>query len=106
MSDATELRDAYLARLGLDAEPPSVEALFRLHRAQVERVPYETLWIQLGELYGVDPRQSLQRVATTTRGGYCFHLTARSASSCARSGTTSCAMSAGCTDPTGRRPAS
>ena len=41
---------AYLARLGLDAEPPSVDALFRLHRAHVERV------------------------ANHKRGGYCFHL--------------------------------
>jgi N-hydroxyarylamine O-acetyltransferase len=31
----TELRMAYLRRLGLDAEPPSVEALQRLHRRQV-----------------------------------------------------------------------
>jgi arylamine N-acetyltransferase len=74
MSDATDLRDAYLTRLGLEAEPPSVDALVRLHRAQVERVPYETLWIQLGEHYGVDSAESLHRVATTTRGGYCFHL--------------------------------
>jgi arylamine N-acetyltransferase len=74
MTDATDLRAAYLARLGLDAEPPSVDALVRLHRAQVERVPYETLWIQLGERYGVDARESLRRVARTTRGGYCFHL--------------------------------
>jgi N-hydroxyarylamine O-acetyltransferase len=70
----SDLRDAYLARLGLEAEPPSADALFRLHRAQVERVPYETLWIQLGETYGVETGESLQRVATTTRGGYCFHL--------------------------------
>lgn len=32
---------AYLARLGLEHEPPSVDALFRLHKAHVERVPYE-----------------------------------------------------------------
>src|SRR6185437_6116976 len=40
----SDLRDAYLARLGLEAEPPSVEALRWLHRRQVERVPYETMW--------------------------------------------------------------
>ena len=68
------MRDAYLARLGLEAEPPSVDALFRLHRAHVERVPYETLWIQTGERWPVDPEVSAARVATTTRGGYCFHL--------------------------------
>jgi arylamine N-acetyltransferase len=68
------LRDAYLARLGVDAEPPSVDALFRIHRAQVERVPYETLWIQLGERSTVDPSESVRRIATQQRGGYCFHL--------------------------------
>lgn len=72
--DAPAWRDAYLVRLGLDAEPPSVEALFRLHRAQVERVAYETLWIQLGESWSVDARESVQRIATRQRGGYCFHL--------------------------------
>jgi len=71
--DATE-RDAYLARLGVEAEPPSVDALFRLHRAHVERVPWETLWVQLGDRWSVDPAVSTTRVATTTRGGYCFHL--------------------------------
>src|SRR5215210_3583826 len=74
MPDTVALRDAYLERLGLEAEAPSVEALFRIHRAQVERVPYETLWIHLGETWGVDLSESTQRVATTRRGGYCFHL--------------------------------
>jgi arylamine N-acetyltransferase len=67
-------RDAYLRRLGLEVEPPSVDALFRIHRAHVERVPYETLWIQLGDRWGVDATVSATRVATTSRGGYCFHL--------------------------------
>lgn len=65
---------AYLARLGLDAEPPSVEALVRLHRSHAERVPYETLWIHLGEGWGVDPVESMARIARRQRGGYCFHL--------------------------------
>jgi arylamine N-acetyltransferase len=69
-----DLRDAYLARLGVDAEPPSVDALFALHRAHVERVPYETLWIQLGQPRSVDPIESMRTVATSRSGGYCFHL--------------------------------
>ena len=71
---ARTVRDAYLHRLGLDAEPPSVDALFRLHRAHVERVPYETLWIQLGEPWDIGPAASVVRIATAGRGGYCFHL--------------------------------
>ena len=72
--DLASASDAYLARLGLEAEPPSAEALFRLHRAHVERVPYETLWIHLGESWGVDVAGSFDRIANRQRGGYCFHL--------------------------------
>lgn len=68
------VRDAYLARLGTEAEPPSVDALFRLHRAHVERVPYETLWIQLGQRWGIDAAASAARIARSRGGGYCFHL--------------------------------
>ncbi len=73
-SVAGELRDAYLNRLGLEAEPPSAEALRRLHRRQVERVPYETMWIQAGEGWGIDPTDAMARVAFHGRGGYCYHL--------------------------------
>jgi arylamine N-acetyltransferase len=64
----------YLDRLGETAEAPSAEALARLHRAHVERVPWETLWIHQGKRWGSDPAESVTRIATTTRGGYCFHL--------------------------------
>lgn len=71
--DPTE-RDRYLVRLGLGAERPSAGALARLHRAHVERVPYETLWIHLGQGWDIDPDAALARIAATRRGGYCFHL--------------------------------
>jgi arylamine N-acetyltransferase len=70
----TEVMQAYLRRLGLEAEPPSVDALFRIHRAQVERVPYETTWIQLGERWDIDTDGAVERIAKHGRGGYCFHL--------------------------------
>ena len=66
--------DALLARLGVDAEPPSPDALFALHRAFVEKVPYETTWIALGERWDVDARAALHRIVHGSRGGYCFHL--------------------------------
>jgi arylamine N-acetyltransferase len=69
-----DLRDAYLSRLGLDAEPPSADALARLHRRQVERVPYETTWLHAGETWDIDPLASATRVARHGRGGYCYHL--------------------------------
>lgn len=65
---------AYLGRLGLDAEPPSLQALTRLHQAHVERIPYETFWIHLAQGWGIDPVECFKRAATTRRGGYCFQL--------------------------------
>jgi len=66
--------DAYLARVGVDAANPSVPALMRLHRAHVERVPYETFWLHLDNPWGIDAASSARRIATSTQGGYCFHL--------------------------------
>lgn len=71
---AVEDLDAYLRRLGEEREPPSAEALGRLHRAHVERIPFETAWIHMGERRDVDPVASVRRIAHDGRGGYCFHL--------------------------------
>lgn len=65
---------AYLDRLGLAPEEPSEEALRLLVRRHAERVPYETLWIQAGEGWGIDPVESAERIAHGGRGGYCYHL--------------------------------
>jgi N-hydroxyarylamine O-acetyltransferase len=65
---------AYLRRLGVDHPgEPSLAALRALHRAHVERVPYEVLDIQLGRLTTVDPRDCAARVLRR-RGGYCVQL--------------------------------
>ena len=42
VSNVVAVRDAYLARLGLVPEAPSIEALFSIHRAHVERVANDT----------------------------------------------------------------
>jgi N-hydroxyarylamine O-acetyltransferase len=66
---------AYLRRLGVDdAGPPSAAALAALHRAHVERVPYETIEIQLGRPTTVDPHEAAERIVERNRGGYCYHL--------------------------------
>lgn len=70
----TDDLQAYLRRLRIEAEPPSVDALARLHRAQLERIPYETTWIFLDERWTVDLAASVDRVAHRGRGGYCFHV--------------------------------
>lgn len=64
----------YLSRLGVDHPgPPSLEALRTLHRAHVERVPYEVLDVQLGRPTTVDPADCADRVRAG-RGGYCVQL--------------------------------
>jgi N-hydroxyarylamine O-acetyltransferase len=68
------VRAAYLERLGVEAGPPSVDALFRLVQRHAERVPYETLWIAAGERWTIDPVQAAGRIAVAGRGGYCYHL--------------------------------
>lgn len=69
-----DVRAAYLARLGLEPEPPSTDALRLLHRRQVERVPYETMWIHGGETWTTDPHAAAHRIAHERRGGYCYHV--------------------------------
>ncbi len=69
-----DLRDAYLRHLGLDAEPPSVDALRRLVVAHLDRVPFETTWISLGEHHALDPVATARRIIHEHRGGYCFLL--------------------------------
>ncbi|WP_101783950.1 arylamine N-acetyltransferase family protein [Nonomuraea indica] len=66
----------YLRRLGLAAlldAPPSADGLRALHRAHVERVPYEVLDVWLGRATPLAPGASARRIAAG-RGGYCFHL--------------------------------
>jgi arylamine N-acetyltransferase len=66
---------AYLARLRVShPERPNAAGLQRLHRAHVERIPYEALEIQLGRPTTVDPHDSAARIVGRHRGGYCFHL--------------------------------
>ncbi len=64
-----------LARIGLDAAPPVDRAGLRtVHRAYLERVPYETLAIHLDEVAPLDLDVLAARVLADGRGGYCFEL--------------------------------
>lgn len=69
-----DVRAAYLDRLGVEAAPPSADALRLLHRRHAERVPYETMWIHAGETWTTDPHAAAHRIAHEQRGGYCYHL--------------------------------
>jgi arylamine N-acetyltransferase len=68
-----ELRDAYLRRLGFATPPPpTVETLHAVHRAQVERIPYESVWVWLQERRTINPVDSV-RYLVEGAGGYCYH---------------------------------
>jgi arylamine N-acetyltransferase len=63
----------YLARLGIGERPGvSADELAVLQRAQVERIAYNNLDIQLGQAYPIEPTVAAQRIVDTGRGGYCF----------------------------------
>jgi arylamine N-acetyltransferase len=65
----------YLHRLGIDDPgPPTAANLDALHRAHVERIPYEVIEIQLGCPTTVDPHEAADRIVGRHRGGYCYHL--------------------------------
>ncbi|MFI8230941.1 arylamine N-acetyltransferase [Streptomyces sp. NPDC085900] len=69
-----DIQRAYLARLGVEAAPPSVPAMHLLVRRHAERVPYETLWITAGEAWNIDSYEAAARIALHGRGGYCYHM--------------------------------
>ena len=69
------LVDAYLRRLGWDERPPATAGTLRaLHRAHLERVPFENLDIQLGIPIELDARAFAERLALSGRGGFCYQL--------------------------------
>ncbi|MFC4102008.1 arylamine N-acetyltransferase family protein [Paenibacillus xanthanilyticus] len=66
--------DAYLRRLGFEgAEAPTKDFLFALHRAHVERIPWQTIDIYTGRPVSMALRDSVG-LMTNGRSGYCFHL--------------------------------
>jgi N-hydroxyarylamine O-acetyltransferase len=65
----------YLRRLRLDHPgSPSVAGLTALQRAHVAHVPYSTVDIQLGRPGTLDPVESVARIVSTGRAGYCYQL--------------------------------
>ncbi len=62
----------YLARLSLDARPPSAEALADLQTAQMRAIPFETLEPFLGRAPALDPATVAAKLVDAGRGGWCF----------------------------------
>jgi N-hydroxyarylamine O-acetyltransferase len=66
---------AFLRRIGVATyDGPTVEALFELHAAFVDTVPYETVQYQFGEGGPLDPEAVAERIIAREAGGYCFQL--------------------------------
>ncbi|GAB3416906.1 arylamine N-acetyltransferase family protein [Flindersiella endophytica] len=69
-----ELLRALCEHIGFEPGPErGPDELVRLHRAFLDRVPYENLEIQLSRRTTIQPADSARRIVTG-RGGYCFHL--------------------------------
>ena len=54
--------------------PPTRDTLRRLHRAHLERVPFENFDIHLGVPIPLDATASAEKVALRHRGGFCYEL--------------------------------
>lgn len=66
---------ALLRRIGIAKhDGPSVEALFALHAAFADNVPYETVQYQFGGGGPLDPEEVAPRIIARETGGYCFQL--------------------------------
>ncbi len=66
---------AYLVRLG--AERPAAAdaaALRELHERHLRNVPFENLSIHLGEEIVLTPKDLVDKVTVTRRGGFCYEL--------------------------------
>lgn len=66
--------EKYLTRLGiLEIQPPTLDFLFELHRAHVEKISWQILDIFTRKPVGINIKQSIE-LMTNNRSGYCFHL--------------------------------
>jgi N-hydroxyarylamine O-acetyltransferase len=64
--------DAYLARTGAPAQPPSVAALSRLQAAHVRTFPFDNIDVLLEQHPGVGLEAVQAKFVGRGRGGYCF----------------------------------
>ncbi len=67
--------DAYLARIGVPAAPPSREALDALHEAHVRAFTFDNIDVLLDQHPGVSLEAVQEKFVDRGRGGYCFEHT-------------------------------
>jgi N-hydroxyarylamine O-acetyltransferase len=67
--------DAYLGRIGFEAEPRvDLDTLRAIHRAHLLAIPYETLDVSLGRRVSRDPDAIFDKLVTRRRGGWCYEM--------------------------------
>lgn len=66
--------NAYLKRLGLDRESPTLDFLKKLHSAHVHRIPFENLDIHYNRKIILDYQKIFDKVIVNKRGGFCYEL--------------------------------
>lgn len=64
--------DAYLAKVGVDREPPSLDALARLQTAHVRAFTFDNIDVLLGTHPGITLAEIQEKFVGRGRGGYCF----------------------------------
>ena len=67
---------AYLARIGLDDCPATLDGLKKLQAAQITAVPFENVLPFLGKVPDLGKDKLWQKLVIERKGGYCFELNA------------------------------
>ncbi len=66
--------EAYLARLDLDREEPTLKFLRKLHSAHIHRVPFENLDIHYNRKIQLNYQKIFDKIVRKRRGGFCYEL--------------------------------
>ena len=66
--------EAYLKRIGLEVETPSLKYLKKLQKAHLECIPFENLDIHYGSKIILDYQKIFQKIIVRKRGGFCHEL--------------------------------
>jgi N-hydroxyarylamine O-acetyltransferase len=66
---------SYLSRIRFDGPPRTdLETLRRLQHAHLVHIPYENLDVQLSLPVSLDPKDAFAKLATKSRGGWCYEM--------------------------------
>jgi N-hydroxyarylamine O-acetyltransferase len=66
--------DAYLKRLGLEKENPSLSFLKKLHNTHIHNIPFENLDIHYHRKIQLEFSKVFKKIVDRKRGGFCYEL--------------------------------